>query len=318
MVADMYDNTPFSTRGFFLLPFHLMPDHLPVDHLPWVFRDVAHYGGIGPPETLRRRCVYVKPVGDEIYINIQHIGIHWLVERTQAIKSTSYPFHDLQRVDCVKHGIGPRYIVSYGDSDPFNIPSAIYRFNDNRPVDLILHEGGHRLQLAKTAGVPYVLMMIKEEHHVKGEYRKDKTKQYIVPVDPHRIHIQIPVKGYKYDRIVESFNKGKRWDKILERGYLRDAEYSVCFTPDLSKIPRFVRETNYLEKADDEEYQLQTGYELIEKANEEKLDVILALYSDTLVVDNATVAHHNKLCELKCHREHEEHREMWERSLTGK
>jgi hypothetical protein len=308
----------FPQGVFFLLPFHLMPDHLPVDHLPWVFRDVAHYGGIGPPDTLRRRCVYVKSVGDEIYINIQHIGIHWLVERTQTKKSTSYPFHDFQRVDCVKHGPGPRYVVSYGDSDPFSIPSAIYRFNDNRPENLILHEEGHRLQFAKNVGLPYVLMMIKEEHYQKGEYRKDKTKQYIVSVDPHRIHIQIPVKGYKYDRIVENYNKGKRWDKILERGYLRDSEYSVCFTPDLSKIPRFDRETNYLEKADDGEYQLQTGYKFIEKAQEEKLDVILALYSDILIVDNATVAHHNKLYELKCHREHKEHGEMWERSLAGK
>jgi hypothetical protein len=208
----------FPQGVFFLLPFHLMPDHLPVDHLPWVFRDVAHYGGIGPPDTLRRRCVYVKSVGDEIYINIQHIGIHWLVERTQTKKSTSYPFHDFQRVDCVKHGPGPRYVVSYGDSDPFSIPSAIYRFNDNRPENLILHEGGHRLQFAKNVGLPYVLMMIKEEHYQKGEYRKDKTKQYIVSVDPHRIHIQIPVKGYKYIGLWRTTTKVRDGIKYLNVG----------------------------------------------------------------------------------------------------
>lgn len=303
---DDSEYRPIMLRGWTHLPHHLWPDYLPVDHLPWVFRDVVNYA---ERKTLNRSCVFIKQVGDELNIKIEHLGIHWLVERKIPETKKIYPFHHLQTIECTRYGRGPRFIASRCNGSEFNIPNVIIDFHNGVPNPPIIEHGGCRMRVAKERGIPYVVTVVKEQHYQDMQWLEEKERTYIVPMDPRTVVLDQRGYSSRYDRMVESYEDGKRWDKIVERGYIRSGEFCCPFTVFINEIPRFFRETDYLQKSENEGYEIIWGQYLIDKAKDEGLDVVIALFTDILRVDSETLTHHNRLHDLTSRRKFGAHNE---------
>ena len=310
MTIEKSEYRPIMLHGWTHLPTHLWPDNIPVNHLPWVFRDVANYH---PYQTyLHKSCVYIRPVQDELLLTIEQLSVHWL---GRSIRS-KYPFHPLQIIPCERGGKGPLYI-SARTRDEFAIPSVIINFYDGEPSIPECEDGPMRFTLAQKKNLPAVLTLVMEQHYEEGEYQSQMYKEYFAPIDPKTVQVRL---GPDMRLLREELNHicgGKRWDHILERGYFHDGSSSVSYTPDLSRVPTFIRETDFLSRGSDT-YEIESGQTHLEAAENAGLSSILVRYRDILRIDNDALIYHNHLDRIRRSRqakEMQEKNETWIRSI---
>jgi len=298
-------------HGWTHLPTNLWPDNIPVDHLPWVFRDVANFF---PPResTLRRPCVFVRQVQDELFLTIEHLKVHWLTERRRTLVNRVIEPHPLQIIHCEKGGKGPRYVASFNDRD-FAVPSVLVSVTDGVVSAPTSYDGPTRFKLAQKARIPLVLTMVQEQHSENSEYLPERNRCYLRALDPDAIHIQLPVKDRQYRDLEHDYYKGKRWDRILEMAYLRDNEHCISYTPDLSRVPTFFRETDFFAMGNNEAYEVESGSGILEEATEARLDYVIAIYRDTLRIENEFLIYHNQLYDQQRHRANQDLRGLKER-----
>jgi hypothetical protein len=297
VVIEEREYDPFMLHGWALIQPEMRPDHLLVDHLPWVFRDVASHNPRRQP-SLNQACVYVRQVQDELFLTIEHIGIHWLEEREKDWMDTRYPFHEFQRVDCLNDGPGTRRYVACRASGDFTMPSVLLDIHDGTASSPICEEGPRRFRLAQRAGLPYVLSFVTEQHFEDGEYLSGRDVRYIAPLDPQNVLVKHPPKDRQMEEMMKDYCDGKRWDRILERAYLRDSSHAITYPVDISRLPVFFRESNYMDRSKDEDYTLVSGSGVILLALAEGLEMVLALFRDTLRIDSASLDFMNRLHNL--------------------
>ena len=311
MANEKYEYKPLMMHGWTHLPDHLWPDNIPVDLLPWVFRDVANYHPY--KGDLHRCCVYIRPVHDEIFLTIEQLRVHWLKSPVR----TESQLHPLQMVPCEQGGTGPLYIAA-GLRDEFSIPSVIINVHDGRASLPECEDGPMRFTLAKRRNFPVVLTLVTEQHFERGEYQQHLAKEYFAPIDPKIVQVNFRPDQRLLDEELNNMCHGKRWDLILEGGYFQDGSSAVSYSLDMSRVPTFIRETDFLSEGNDT-YGVETGLEYLEAAEDAGLSMILAHYKDILRLDNDALTYHNHLYDIRRKRENRElqiQHEIWRRSLN--
>jgi len=287
MTIEKSEYRPIMLHGWTHLPTYLWPDNIPVDHLPWVFRDVANYHPYH--RDLNRSCVYIRPVHDELLLTIEQLRVHWF---QRPIRST-YPFHPLQIVPCQRDGNGPLYIASR-TRDEYAIPSVIINFHDGEPSLPDCEDGPMRFTLAQKENLPAVLTLVMEQHFEDGEYQASLYKEYFAPIDPRSVQVNYGPDMKLLKEEMGQICRGKRWDLILEGGYFHDGSSCIKFTPDLSRVPSFIRETDFLRRGSDT-YEIESGQAHLDAAEKAGLPSVLVRYRNILRIDNDALIYHNIL-----------------------
>ena len=256
--------------------------------------------------------MYIRPVHDELLLTIEQLRIHWL----QKPVGSRYPFHPIQIVPCERGGKGPLYIASR-IRDEYAIPSVIINFYDGEPSLPDCEDGPMRFTLAQKQNIPVVLTLVMEQHYEKGKYQFHLYKEYFAPIDPKSVQVKYGPDMRLLNKELNQTCSGKRWDLILEGGYFHDGSSSVSFTPDLTRVPTFIRETDFLSKGSDT-YEIESGLAHLEAAENAGLPSILARYCDILRIDSDALIYHNYLDSIRRTREEKERQErheIWCRSI---